>query len=550
MVKTGIQLCVYVDESMIDIMKEIAQYANNVKVMHTVILSELETYKICETIDVLQLPYTDNSEKDTISYLLLINSKIEFMKDALLKNVWKSDLFAWIDFSIYHVFKDISLCNELLLKIQSFSNPSQSSFLFIPGCLDKLSLNDSSILVNRIYWRFCGGFFFGNKESILELYDYQMKYLPIFLNKYNTLVWEVNFWAWLEINTEWKPFWYKADHNDSIIQLPCQLIAFSLSKNVFCKSISYSYPLLEDKKENDSYIPGSASYLKYNGKHLLNTRYINYIIHPKQKDKEAIFTFQHPNKHIITKNVFSILNENTLQPLFYQEIKDPIKEQNHENEIYSLLMFNGIEDIRLYQYQNEIYFIGTTLNYSSQGKNSIMKGKYDVTTFQLINTFIIDSPYNLQCEKNWTPIIQIIQGIETEYFIYKWFPIEIGRILNNKLQIEITHEINDSFFKKIRGSTTFTLWGEFLVGVVHFSEDECLERKYFHVLIMLDVITMKPVKNSDPFYFGKEPGIEFCIGFTILNLQYHFWTSRLDHNPKLFTIPLKNIPFTNKIVYL
>ena len=59
-------------------------------------------------------------------------------------------------------------------------------------------------------------------------------------------------------------------------------------------------------------------------------------------------------------------------------------------------------------------------------------------------------------------------------------------------------------------------------SVVHFSEKEFLERHYFHTLIMLDRITMKPLKYSEPFYFNNRPGIEFCIGFTIVDLTYQF----------------------------
>ena len=121
MVKTGIQLCVYADESVMSTLKEKTRNDGNVRLMPTVILSELQTYRLCQEMDVLQLPYTDNVSKDTIDYLILTNSKIEFMYDAIIHNVWNSDYFAWIDFSIYHTFTNITLCKENLLQIQSFS---------------------------------------------------------------------------------------------------------------------------------------------------------------------------------------------------------------------------------------------------------------------------------------------------------------------------------------------------------------------------------------------------------------------------------------------
>ena len=480
------------------------------------------------------------------------------MYDAIVHNVWNSEYFAWIDFSIYHVFSDIPLSEYFLQQIQSFTTTNKDpSFLLIPGCLPQLTCQEDHLLINRVYWRFCGGFFLGNKKSVLEFYDYQRKYFATFLNKHNTLVWEVNFWAWLEIHTEWKPLWYKADHNDTIIQIPSQYLYSSLLENKEVQTKIYSYPIIKDvenvenvenvveiEKGKDFYVPGSASYVRFYEKHLLNTRYVNYTIY-KKENGEKYFQFHHPNKHVITKNVFSILND-TLDPLLYQEMQDPPKEYNIHQD---LLMFNGIEDIRLYQYLDEIHFIGTSMTYAKNGNNLIVKGKYDILNFQLTNIIQIESPYDLLCEKNWTPIIQNVLEKEKEFFIYRWYPMEIGRLVESKLQIEIRYDILSPFFRKIRGSSPFIVWGEFLLGVVHFSENEGLERHYFHALIMLDAITMKPIKYSKPFYFGNHPGIEFCIGFTIIDLKYHFWISHIDRDPILLSIPLKHIPFIHQVIY-
>ena len=34
------------------------------------------------------------------------------------------------------------------------------------------------------------------------------------------MTWETNVWTFLELNTDWNPSWFLADHNDSIIQIP------------------------------------------------------------------------------------------------------------------------------------------------------------------------------------------------------------------------------------------------------------------------------------------------------------------------------------------
>ena len=539
LVNYGIKLCVYVDVSIFEILKEKTKNYLNVKIMPIITLKQTKTYQFCQDISILQLPFTNNIAKDTMDYLILINSKIEFIYDAMKENPWESDFFAWIDFSIFHVFHNISLCNNNLQQIQNYSNDeykNDDTFLLIPGCLPSIKTEDEHLIIGQVYWRFCGGFFFGNKKSIQKLYNLHIENFPIFLTLHNTLVWEVNFWAWLEIYTKWRPLWYKADHNDSIIQLPSEFLFTSLLKNNLVQVKTYFYPTLKGKEQEDYYIPGSASYLKYNDKHILNTRYINYTINEKN------FTFHHPSKHIITKNVFSLLDDN-YNPLLYQEIRDP------SNQNKTLLMFNGIEDIRLYNYNNEIHFIGTSMNFSKENHNLMITGKYDIDNYQLMDSFMIESPYEKKCEKNWIPIIQTNNGVEKELFIYQWYPMEIGEIIKNKLEIITTYLIESSIFKTIRGSSTFIPWGDFLIGVVHFSENEFLDRKYFHILLMLDRITMKPIKYSNPFYFGKEPGIEFCIGFTITNLCYHFWVSTLDRDPIGISLPLSTIPFINNIIF-
>jgi hypothetical protein len=112
--------------------------------------------------------------------------------------------------------------------------------------------------------------------------------------------------------------------------------------------------------------------------------------------------------------------------------------------------------------------------------------------------------------------------------------MEIGKIVNRpdgtkQLQIIKSHDIQEPWFHKVRGSTTFTKTDEGLLGVVHFS-DEGSPRHYYHVVILLDPVTLKPIRYSKPFYFQKI-GVEFCIGFTVIEGEYVFWLSRMDRDP-------------------
>ena len=42
----------------------------------------------------------------------------------------------------------------------------------------------------------------------------------LFKHKFNKIIWEVNFWAWLESNTNCSMQWYSSDHNDRLLDLP------------------------------------------------------------------------------------------------------------------------------------------------------------------------------------------------------------------------------------------------------------------------------------------------------------------------------------------
>jgi hypothetical protein len=519
-VKTGVNLCVYVDSTMVEKLREITSKFNNVKIMKSLNLSDFYSFNVCSNVEGLNLPFTDNKNKDTKEYMILMNSKIEIIHDAITENAFNTEYFAWIDFSIAKIFSRtnyITILNEL-------NNTKYSGeILAIPGCCKKLS-NEREL--NSICWRFCGGFFFGDKKSLEDFYYKYIDLFPKFVLKYKMIVWEVNFWAWLECNSSWTPNWYVADHNDSIIEIPYSFTATSIYSKSEVKI--YDYPIID----NGLYVASSASYVRHNGEHILNTRYVNYSIINKE------FIHHIPENIIITKNVMSNLNDELI-PTNYIIIDDPEKYSK------KLTMYNGIEDIRLYEKNQEICFIGTSLSHSNCGVNSIVTGIYDVSNFKMESCRTITSPYQKPCEKNWTPII--INGIES--MVYKWFPMEIFTVNDNHLEKKITYFIKNEVFRKFRGSSLFVKFGDNLLGLVHFSEGEFMERRYYHVLMLLDGESMKPIQYSESFYFGEEPGIEFCTGFAIIDMKYQFWVSFCDGSPQNVSISIDSIPLSNKTIF-
>jgi len=216
---TGINICLYVDKHNYEYTLEFVKDFENIKVMDIFDLKNMHVYKQCEEISDITLPSNINESKDTKEYMILMNSKVEIMKDVIDKNPWNTEYFAWIDFSISYIFKDLKNTQNCIREMYKITDKLGDN-VFIPGCWNKIHNNESMLnyLLNNIYWRFCGGFVIGNKKSITEFDDMYKKHFANFLNEHKRIVWEVNFWTWLETYTEWKPVFYLADHNDTIVQ--------------------------------------------------------------------------------------------------------------------------------------------------------------------------------------------------------------------------------------------------------------------------------------------------------------------------------------------
>ena len=89
---------------------------------------------------------------------------------------------------------------------------------------------------------------------------------------------------------------------------------------------------------------------------------------------------------------------------------------------------------------------------------------------------------------------------------------------------------------------------EYVIGLVHFSEEHS-PRHYYHLLVLLEKQTLKPVRYSKIFYFERL-SIEFCIGMGIRNeasvgYSYLFWISRFDRDPICIEVKMEALPLTN-----
>lgn len=529
---TGVQMCVFVGEDVYGDFMEIAKQYSHVHVMPPVIAHELPIVQECGKYENLKLPETRNMDKDSAEYMKTINSKTHFVQEAMRENPWNSTHFAWIDFSIFHVFRDLQKSQEYLryLAKQSWTKP----FFAIPGCWDnKYNESHHSYFLNHIHWRFCGGFFIGDRTSMEEFVQEFHQQFSEYIKTYHTLIWEVNIWAWMESRDKWNPTWYKADHNDSILVLPPSVMAEPF---VIEKDCGVDLPKM------NGYYPSSTSYVQDGlGRQWLNTRFVNYFLNPN-----GSYTFLDNTSIIKTRNVVSFLDNDDHHVKKSMEMKEasvglPLSSREYIAE--------GLEDIRLYNVQDRIRFIASTMNYSVDSRIQMVVGNYFPEKGEYSECAIVEAPdLKSRTEKNWTPFVRNVQDHsilfheklwkKEEWFIYKWCPMELGKIVTKERgvhQLIIEERIETAhipWFSRFRGSTPLVECEKGWVCVVHFSE-EGRPRKYYHCFVWLDRNTMKPIQYSDPFYFKRE-GIEFCTGMKIQDEKsntFVLWISQFDRDP-------------------
>ena len=528
---TGINICIFTSFEFKEIFEEICKKYINVKLIQICSIDELEITLISKSVNELcNLPDRRSNIKDKHNYMFLMNSKIEFVKKTIDINPFSTEVFCWMDFSLPYIFKDT---DKTIQKIKIMSQRNYiNSFLTMPGCWN-FKVNDINCIKNAICWRFCGGFFIGDKQTLINFYNLSIDNFIEFLKQTNKLLWEVNYWAWLEANTDFHPIWYPGDHNDSIINTPQYIYTIKIT-DLTNDITTYNYPQIET---NDKFFYASASYIydKNNNKHILNTRCVNYFY----KDNWEC-DFFNPTRQIKTINIFSEL-DNSFNPISFDIMN--VDESNLINNVASFSI--GLEDIRLYNDNGIIKFIASNVNYNNQGKNRMIIGNYNYNNNICSQNSIVNMIWDTKCEKNWAPIQY--NNEEKQLFIYQWNPYQIGFIDNdNNFQIHIENKFNNEFINKFRGSTSFIEYNdENLIGLVHYSIPD-RPPTYYHCIVLIDKTTLLPVIYSDPFKFGDKP-IEFCIGFTIYENKYLFWISQMDREPLLIKIDIDNIPILNQI---
>ena len=317
----------------------------------------------------------------------------------------------------------------------------------------------------------------------------------------------------------------------------------------------YNFPLF------DEYAASSCSIINYNGSNILNIRLVNYSI-----DEQGCYHMRSADGKVRTKNAVILLDDNYL-PITNAELIEEDYNRYDSN-------IEGLEDVRLFLFKDEIHFTATSKNITNDDHIVIAMGKYSYNDKKIYNVCAIEPPRPSRCEKNWifipevaevAEVAEIAEVIEevaevaeatnmtkiseategenttTMNFIYGWHPLEIGSIKDNKLTLHTKYD-TPVIFSRFRGSSPIVEYNNKFWAVVHFVR-YTTPRVYYHSVVVFDK-KMKPEQYSLPFCF-RQTKIEYCLGFHIREGNGCFIFSENDSSPGFITMPLSALKMVN-----
>ena len=310
--------------------------------------------------------------------------------------------------------------------------------------------------------------------------------------------------------------------------------------NVF-SNLQYYMPRLANEFEpkkieavcpDTDFRPSSVSIIKHRPtptsqeQILANIRFVNYKIRPDGGYDMMENSVYNSSYWVRTKNAYQYFDPKTLEPVSNLVMMNGMPEdvpKFHQTNI------RGLEDVRLFKKNGHIHYNATTREFSYNGKNRIITGRYDMINQAFKDNICMKPPTESECEKNWIG--------HNDNIVFKWSPLEVGRLdKDGKLEIHTQHHNMPIFFERLRGSSALISYNGLLWTVTH-SVLYITPRKYYHNLVVLDPATYKPVKMSLPFAF-RDTKIEYCLGFERVDNDFIFTFSMNDSDPHFVRVPI------------
>ena len=237
---------------------------------------------------------------------------------------------------------------------------------------------------------------------------------------------------------------------------------------------------------NDKLFTSSSSSIIRNPyhsqKYILITRF-NYIIKNGSKTLNVMMYFD---------NNFNLLDKKIIKYYF---------KKNRDRD--------GIEDIRLFSFNNKIYYIGTSKGGSFYDK--VTSNIFDLNDIDNLteNIIYVTFPTDYKIEKNWV----FFDYKSKLSLIYRWYPLQICEINYNDKNLYLLEEKKmPDLFKNICGSSCGFIYDNLIWFITHTHNNI---RDYLHMFVVFDK-NMNLVKYSEFFKFEGQK-IEFSYRLLIEN---------------------------------
>jgi hypothetical protein len=278
-------------------------------------------------------------------------------------------------------------------------------------------------------------------------------------------------------------------------------------------------PLLLDPAVTDGTGLMNPSVLILNDKIIVNIRHVNYSLFHSEGKKFHHFwgplQYLHPEDDctLRTTNFLCELNDNL-------EITRTDKIDTSLLDKTPLWEFIGMEDARLFKWNDTLYHSGVRRDTTTNGQGRMELSQLEITPSSVkeVSRYRIPAPGNdgTYCEKNWMPFA------DKPFHYIKWSnPTEVVKVDIEKNTCTTVYLDENKIIPGVcdfRGGSQVITWRGYYLAVIHevrlFSSE--LGRKdgqYLHRFVLWDQ-NFNVIKFSELFDFmGGE--IEFCCGLTM-----------------------------------
>jgi len=201
---------IFVDEPMFDLIGD--EYDKSNTVIIKIRSTDIYLYDYNSHLTNFVVNSTNHS-KDTKEFMFTMCNKTEWIKEAILLNYFGTTDFIWVDFGIRHVFK----CSdeEFIEKLNNLKYKTCNGVRI--GSIWNLDMIHNIDIYKDIMWYFAGGVFGGNSNSLLHFSELMKEKCVDIITKSNTIMWEVNIWYLIYIETKDIFDIYNCNHDNSII---------------------------------------------------------------------------------------------------------------------------------------------------------------------------------------------------------------------------------------------------------------------------------------------------------------------------------------------